>query len=176
MIDQIKEMINQAARGEGDAAADLLVDLAQKVDAIEMMAACFGIATIGSGALKILVPLPGPGMYAFERTPGSEGKEPDPGELFAMRFITSMANDDRDICTALYFAALRSPGAAYADAVCALLATTASLVRSAALRTEEGVTYPAPVCSGKPGRCEVHGRHKDEPKPGMDNLKLFEEE
>lgn len=25
-------------------------------------------------------------------------------------------------------------------------------------------TYPEPVCSGKPGRCDVHGKHK-EPKP-----------
>jgi len=30
-----------------------------------------------------------------------------------------------------------------------------------------------PVCTGSPGRCPVHGRHKDEPKPGMDNLELF---
>lgn len=32
---------------------------------------------------------------------------------------------------------------------------------------------PAPVCSGQPGRCQVHGRHKEPPAPGIDNLQLF---
>lgn len=33
-----------------------------------------------------------------------------------------------------------------------------------------------PLCTRAPGRCPVHGRHKDEPAPSMDNLALFEAE
>ncbi|KUN37749.1 hypothetical protein AQJ30_15815 [Streptomyces longwoodensis] len=103
----------------------------------QMYAACVAFAETGRQALVKLYGDQAPDLardqyWSVEQLPSPDGA-PDAQDLFAVRFIVAVANNDKPQAMALWQAALRASSAEYIASVAAVLTAAAGLVRKAFL-------------------------------------------
>lgn len=99
----------EAARtGDTELAGEIAGRLAERADALDLVAACRVVATIAVRALRVLYRQPDARRgeaWVLDRLGDAEG---DPARLFAARLVTASANHDHDTVTALVAAAARA--------------------------------------------------------------------
>lgn len=123
--------ITAALDGDDEGIGEALDAIADTEDPYTMYAACCGFAEIARQSMvKLYGAAPDTDAGDMWQVIPREDRTLEPPELFAMRFITTYANNDPDLPPVLYRAALESSPEEFTDSVLCLLLDTARLLHA----------------------------------------------
>ncbi|MFE4796164.1 hypothetical protein ACFRFL_13870 [Streptomyces sp. NPDC056708] len=137
-----REALTAARAGDGDHADEVAGRIADRSDALDLVAVCRVVADTAVRALCALYQAPDTArgeVWVLDRLGDAEGQ---PERMFAARLVTAYANRDHDIVIALVAAAARASRDERADSLRSLISYAARLDVRAARHTNHPTEGP----------------------------------
>ncbi|MFD3608980.1 hypothetical protein ACFWXA_13065 [Streptomyces atroolivaceus] len=136
-----REALEAARAGNNELASEVTARIAERADALDLVAVCRVVADTAVRALRVLYRQPDAGRgeaWVLDQLGDAEG---DPARLFAARLVTAAANQDHDTVTALVAAAAGAFPHERAESLRSLVSYAAELDARAAHHPMKGTEH-----------------------------------